>query len=185
MPNLNRAWHLVSRFIARTTAPPDVAHPDGGTPQRARRGRLYRFCEQVREWMQEAERDSDRVRQEAMRNERRAKRRALILLLKLLNPEQRQEFWKYRYFHVVGGSSGERYRIRADMIANIDVLQPDGTVKHRLCVRPAGEIPVYDVMAAQMLHLQDAQTELRFLRQGNILSALPENHVSLRTTWIS
>jgi hypothetical protein len=120
---------------------------------------------------------------EIIRNERRAKRRALILLLGLLNPEQRQEFRDFRYFHVTGAGSRERYRIRVDMIANIDVLGDDGKVKYRLCVHPTGGVPVYDVMAAQLLHLQDAVTEKRLLQQANALPALPERSVCSRPAW--
>jgi len=159
MPILNRAWHTIRR--------------------------LYRFCRQGKEQVQEARRDSERVMQEATRNERRAKRKALTLLLKQLNPEQRREFQEYKYFHVTGGRSGDRYRIRADMIANIDVLNNEGMVKYRLCVRPTGDVPIYDVMAAQLLHLQDFGSEQQFLQQGNIHLALPEDHVCFRTTWIS
>lgn len=113
---------------------------------------------------------------EAMRKKtRRAERRALLLLMRLLKPEQRQEFRVSGHFHVTGGSSGDRYRIRVGMIANIDVLRDDGMVNHRLCVHPIGGVPVYDVMAAQMLHLQDPSTEERFLRQANICPARQED----------
>jgi hypothetical protein len=108
---------------------------------------------------------------EAMRKDRRAERRALVLLTRLLNPEQRQEFRNSRHFHVVGGSSGDRYRIRVGKIANIDALRNDGTVKYCLCFHPTGGVPVYDVMAAQLLYLQDPVTEQRLLRQANIYPA--------------
>ncbi|HJV50729.1 MULTISPECIES: hypothetical protein [Oxalobacteraceae] len=148
-------------------------------------GSVGRVVDRVMSWMRKAQRDSDRTRRDVIRCERRANRRSLTLLLKQLNPEQRREFRHYKHFHVIGGSTGERYRIRVDLIGNIDVLRYDGKVKYRLCVRPAGEIPVYDVMAAQLLHLQDAETEQRFLQRGNVLSALPEDHICLRSTWAS
>jgi hypothetical protein len=84
---------------------------------------------------------------------------------------------------VIGGRTGDRYRIRVGTIANIDVLRDDGIVKHRLCARLVDDVPAYDVMAAQLLHLQDATTELRFLRQANFQSTLSEDYVSYRTTW--
>jgi len=196
MSALNRVWHAIRRFIASadTTAAPN---PGAGLPDRAhlRNGSLETlfagmrrscgFFRQIREHIRETQRDSEQIRQDAMRNERRAKRKSLILLMSLLNPEQRQEFRQYRYFHVTGGSSGDRYRIRVGMIANIDVLRNDGKVKYRLCVRPNGDIPVYDVMAGQLLHLQDPETEQRFRQQANIHSALPDDHVYFRTTWVS
>ncbi|MGE5650395.1 MAG: hypothetical protein ACM34A_09370, partial [Bacillota bacterium] len=64
--------------------------------------------------------------------------------------------------------------------ANIDVLTPEGRVRHRLCAHPAGDVPVFDVMAAQMLHLQDPGSEQRFLRRANVHPPLPEEH--LRST---
>jgi hypothetical protein len=106
-----------------------------------------------------------------MRKDRRAERRSLVLLMKLLNQEQRQEFRHSGHFHVTGGSTGERYRIRVGKIANIDALRDDGTVKHCLCVTPIGGVPVYDVMAAQLLHLQEPATERRLLRDANIYPA--------------
>jgi hypothetical protein len=111
----------------------------------------------------------------AIVKDRRAERRALVLLMRQLNLEQRQEFRKWRYFHVTGGSSGDRYRIRVGKIANIDALRDDGTVKHCLCVTLTGGVPVYDVMAAQLLYLQDAATERRLLREANIHPARPED----------
>ncbi len=197
MRGLNRAWRLIRRFIARTDAVVAAAGRGHRGPagiqwrnnalQVVRSGgrRLYWLCGRAMDWMQEAQRNSERVAREAIRNERRAKRRALILLLKQLNPEQRREFRKHRYFHVIGGSSGDRYRIRVDLIANIDVLHYDGIARYRLCVRPTGDIPVYDVMAGQLLHLQDPGAEQRFLQQANIHSTLPEEQVRFRTIWIA
>lgn len=97
----------------------------------------------------------------------RAAQRARALLLTLLNEEQRMQFQASGYFHVTGGSSGERYRIRHDSTVNIDVLGADGVVRFHLCARPSGDIPMYDVMAGQLLHLQDVNTEERFLARAN------------------
>jgi hypothetical protein len=97
----------------------------------------------------------------------RADQRARALLLSLLNEEQRGEFQCRGYFHVTGGSSGDRYRIRADSAVNIDVIGADGVVRFHLCARPGGDIPMYDVMAGQLLYLQDGSTETRFLGQAN------------------
>lgn len=114
--------------------------------------------------------------------ERRAMRRALVLLLRQLNPEQRREFRELRHFHVTGGS-GDRYRIRVGTISNIEVLRRDGTVKHRLCIRPAEDVPVYDVMAAQLLHLYDPETEKRLLQHANTQLTLTEERAYYRSTW--
>ena len=98
---------------------------------------------------------------------RRAERRALTLLLRLLSPAQRHDFRKHGVIHVTGASSGSRYRIRVAPFANIDVLACNGVVAHRLCVQPVGELPIYDVMAGQILYLQDPGAEEGFLRHAN------------------
>ncbi len=104
--------------------------------------------------------------QETARSKRLAAHKAHVLLLNLLNSEQRREFQAHGYFHVTGGSSGDHYRIRMGSVANIDVLHNDGTVKRCLCAYPTGEIPVYDVMAGQLLYLQDPHAEKHFLAQA-------------------
>jgi len=142
--------------------------------------RLYAFFCLTRQCMQQAQERRAELWMETMQNadrvqeERRAKRRALSLLMRLLNPEQRQEFRKYRHFHVTGASSGDRYRIRIDLIANIDVLSDDGKVWHRLCIHPAGGVPMYDVMASQLLQLQDPIAEVQLLKQANVIPPLTE-----------
>lgn len=117
-----------------------------------------------------AHRERDAIRQGS------ADQRALSLLLTLLNEEQRGEFQASGHFHVTGGSSGVRYRIRRDSVVNIDVLGEDGIVRFRLCARPTGNIPMYDVMAGQLLYLQDSNAEARFLEQAHrhtTISSLP------------
>lgn len=128
--------------------------------------RLAALCLWCREWWQAARRTRERLREEAIQKGR-AEQRALSLLLGLLNQEQRFQFQAHGYFHVIGGSTGERYRIRLDSAVNIDVLGDNGTVRYHLCARPNGNIPMYDVMAGQLLYLQDRATEARFLAQAN------------------
>lgn len=146
---------------------------------------LFGVYRERRGLVQEALQQDEQDRREALRKARRAKRRALVLFLKLLNSEQRQEFRKYRHIYVTGARTGDRYRIRIDTVANIDVMHPDGTVKYRLCVRPVGNVPVFDVMAAQLLHLQDQDAEPRFLCQANILSTLREDRLYFRSIWLA
>lgn len=128
--------------------------------------RARRFGARCWEWLQAALRAREKLGQEAARKDR-AEQRARSLLLNLLNQEQRHEFKAHGYFHVTGGSSGDRYRIRVDSAVNIDVLDENGTVRYHLCARPAGNIPMCDVMAGQLLYLQDAASETRFLAQAN------------------
>jgi hypothetical protein len=195
MPALNRAWRTICRFIARTNTPVTVDPETGRTNNvhwrndaletvRAGSSRLHGFYDRFREQVLETPPTSVMVMQDEMRKDRRAKRKALTLLMRLLNPEQRQEFRKFRHFHVIGGSSGNRYRIRVATFANIDVLCVNGTVMYRLCAHPTGDVPVYDVMAAQLLHLQDPLTERRFLQWANVHLALSEDRVPSRSAWI-
>jgi hypothetical protein len=135
---------------------------------RAAERRWRRFCAPFREFFQDSSQVAAQARQEAMRKERRAQRRSLVLMVKLLTPEQRREFRMSQHFHVTGGSTGCIYRIRTGRTANIDVLREDGRLRYRLCVVPVGGVPVYDVMAAQMLHLQDPHTEETLLMTANI-----------------
>lgn len=102
---------------------------------------------------------------------RRANRRALALLLKQMSPEQRQTFRMLGYFFVTGAHSGDRYCIRADMNANIDVLEHGTETHYRLCVLPMGGVPIYDVMAAQLLYLQDPYAEKLLLREAKLYPA--------------
>jgi hypothetical protein len=88
-----------------------------------------------------------------------------------MSAEQRQTFRTLGYFFVTGAHSGDRYCIRADMNANIDVLEHAGGADYRLCVLPAGEIPIYDVMAAQLLYLQDPRAEVLLLREAKLYPA--------------
>jgi len=199
MLTLNGAWRAIRRFIVRTNTPdatPQPVDPHSGWTRavdrcngalrnvRAVSRQLHDFYGQIREQVEETQRNRELVWQDLMRKDRRANRRALILLTRLLSPEQRQEFRKSGYFHVVGGASGDRYRIRADMVANIDALREDGAVKYRLCILPTGGVPLYDVMAAQLLHLQDPGTEQTFLQQANVYP--PHRKVELsRSVWIA
>lgn len=95
-----------------------------------------------------------------------AEQKALSLMLSLLSREQRDEFDKFGYFHATGGSSGDRYRIRRNSGVNVDVLGKDGHVEFHLCARPCGDIPMYDVMAGQLLFLQDRDAEAHFLQHA-------------------
>lgn len=97
---------------------------------------------------------------------RRANRKALVLLLMVLNPEQREEFRKDGRFHVIGGSTGTRYRIRKGRVGNIDVFNGK-RVAYRLCAHPTDGVPDYDVMASQALYLQDPNSEREFVSKAN------------------
>lgn len=92
--------------------------------------------------------------------ERRASRKALCLLLRHLTEQQRADYRNTGWFYVLGGDTGNLYRIRRGVVANIDVMQ-QGRVVDRLCAHPANDArcPVHDVMLAQALHLAYNETE--------------------------
>ncbi|WP_420473745.1 hypothetical protein [Noviherbaspirillum sp. ST9] len=124
---------------------------------------MWRHITAIRRVDATAGQEAERQRKAAKRSERRA----LVFLARQLNEVQRSEFRTFRYFHVTGGKSGDRYLIRPDKAANIDVLLADGRTKHRLCASPVG-VPLYAMMAAQLLYLQDPESEQRFLRRAKV-----------------
>lgn len=194
MEGLNRAWQGICRFVLHRDAVGAAGYEPGGMrPARRASSRnahparrwLTLLWERIRRGLEDPQQRRERARRDAMWQERRAIRRSLTLLMKQLNARQRQEFREHRYFYVTGGSSGDRYRIRVGTIANIDVMGAENAVRHRLCARPADDVPVYDVMAAQLLHLQDAATEPRFLLHANVQPTLPEDRTAYRSTFAS
>jgi hypothetical protein len=126
---------------------------------------------QLEQWnAQQREREArmQQVLAEEQQQLQRANRRALVLLLTVLSTEQRAEFKATKAFHVIGGKTKTRYRIRTGIIANIDVYTRHQRIAHRLCAHPEGPIPFYDVMVGQALSLQDARTEEDFVRRANV-----------------
>ena len=92
--------------------------------------------------------------------------RASALLLHYLDERQRADLAAHRWF-LVDGKSGVRYRIkRGDLVGNIEVLNPDGSVRHRLCGhdRQIG-LPLDDQLLAQKFYLEHHEDE--FLRIAN------------------
>lgn len=109
-----------------------------------------------------------RVEQERrawLRNEAEARSREL--LLSHLTADQRDTFDKNRWFVVIGGRSGQRYRIRTGtgFNGNIDVMQK-GSVQSRLCCHCcSGDVPDHDQYLAQKIALM--WDEDNFLRMAN------------------
>ena len=80
--------------------------------------------------------------------------RGIMLLLENLSPGQRDEFLKYGYFHVVGGSTKRLYRITTGRQVNVFQLNEG---RRRVCIwcfYPAGNLVEGDVMLAQKLALE-------------------------------
>ena len=90
---------------------------------------------------------------------------AARLLSENLTEQQRRDYELRRYFHVVGGASGRRYRIRHGRVLNVDELGPDGDRVSALCFGPKGGLPTADVMLAQKLaleHFENATLAIAF-----------------------
>lgn len=172
------AWAALRRNILRLDKT-IVAHAnrlDGTADLPSRTQPLRRLGVRGSRWLRQWHDERQRA-QQVILAVRRAERRSLTLLLGLLNADQRQDFRQHGYIHVIGACSGCRYRIRAALFANIDVIACNGVVAHRLCVQPSGELPIYDVMAGQILYLQDPGAEEGFLRQANVHSTRPDDRV--------
>ena len=85
--------------------------------------------------------------------------RGLRLLQENLSPAQREQHGRFRYFDVVGGNTGKRYRIKYGFQLNIALLDNRGRTKAVLCFAPDGNLPAGDVMLAQKLALELFETD--------------------------
>jgi hypothetical protein len=85
---------------------------------------------------------------------KRAQERGIQLLKQNLAPPQRQQFDKYGFFDVVGGSTGKRYRIRNGRQMNIEQLDKNGRRVCGWCFFPQGNLVAGDVMLAQKMALE-------------------------------
>ena len=94
------------------------------------------------------------------------------LLRDWLKPDQLAEYLEHGHFHVIGGTSGRRYRIRKGEVVNIVALNGDGSPHCKLCFEPMGSLPVGDVMLAQKLSLE--LDERRALDAANLFAIDPD-----------
>lgn len=90
---------------------------------------------------------------------KRAQERGLRLLKENLAPTQRQQYDRYGYFDVVGGSTGKRYRIRHGRQMNIDQIDRNGRRLCGWCFFPQGNLVAGDIMLAQKLALELYEVE--------------------------
>ena len=90
---------------------------------------------------------------------KRAQDRGIQLLKQNLAPSQRQQFDKYGFFDVVGGSTGKRYRIRNGRQMNIEQLDKNGRRVCGWCFFPQGNLVAGDVMLAQKMALELYEVE--------------------------
>jgi hypothetical protein len=83
--------------------------------------------------------------------------RSLRLLRHWLSPAQRAQFAEKGYFEVVGGDTGNRYRIYAGAATNVCEIDEKGHPKLGRCFRPVGELPIGDVMLSQKIALESCE----------------------------
>jgi hypothetical protein len=88
-----------------------------------------------------------------------AKERGLRLLKENLTPVQREQYDRHRYFDVVGGKSGRRYRIWHGHQMNIEQLDKSGKHICGWCFMPQGRLVAGDVMLAQKVALELFENE--------------------------
>ena len=89
--------------------------------------------------------------------ERTPEGRSLRLLRHWLSPAQRAQFAEKGYFEVVGGDTGNRYRIYPGSATNVCEIDERGRLKSGLCFLPVGELPIGDVMLAQKIALETCE----------------------------
>lgn len=83
--------------------------------------------------------------------------RSLQLLRRWLSPAQRTQYAHTGYFEVVGGETGNRYRIYTGASTNVCEIDNNGRPKVGLCFLPRGDLPIGDVMLAQKIALESCE----------------------------
>jgi hypothetical protein len=91
--------------------------------------------------------------------DKEAEARGVQLLTRNLSPAQREQYETGRYFDVIGGDTGKRYRIRYGYTMNVEPLDQNGRRIQLLCFMPRGGLPVGDIMLAQKIGLELFESE--------------------------
>ena len=107
--------------------------------------------------------------------------RSMQLLVENLSPTQRAQYERCKYFEVIGGDTGSRYRIRRGRVLNVELLDNNGRRTTVLCFMPEGQLPMGDVMLAQKLALElfEAQA-IRVAHRAHILDPRLAGDLRLR-----
>ena len=79
---------------------------------------------------------------------------ALQLLRENLSTDQCQQYDNHRYFDVIGGTSGKRYRVRHGRQMNVDELDNTGRLVRGLCFLPEGWLSTGDILLVQKFALE-------------------------------
>jgi hypothetical protein len=80
--------------------------------------------------------------------------RGVRLLKENLTAEQLTQYERDMSFIVIGGATGQRYRIIAARQMNVAALGKDGGWVKSLCFVPCGQLPLGDIMLAQKIALE-------------------------------
>jgi hypothetical protein len=99
--------------------------------------------------------------------------RSLRLLDENLSDSQRRQVAQHRYFDVVGGQSGRRYRIHNRSTLNVEELDDKGNPAIGVCFSPDGYLPTADVMLAQKLALELFELDALAVANRYRLAATP------------
>ena len=109
-----------------------------------------------------------RVQQDQiLKDQKVAKKRARVLLLRHLTPEQRRAMKRSGHFKVLA-QSGNMYIIETThgQARNVKQVSKEGRVLKTLCAHPESHVPDEDAFLAQKLLLESAEQE--FLRVANV-----------------
>jgi hypothetical protein len=98
-----------------------------------------------------------------------AQERANQFLMQNLSPAQRQQYERHAYFDVIGGDTGNRYRIRRGYQMNVEQLDRNGRRNRLLCFMPRGGLPVGDIMLAQKIALELFERETLNVANGSLM----------------
>src|SRR5262245_28891406 len=81
------------------------------------------------------------------------------LLTRNLSPAQREQYETRGYFEVIGGDTGQRYRIREGHQMNVERIDESGRRTQLMCFVPEGRLPLGDIMLAQKIALELFESE--------------------------
>ncbi len=90
-----------------------------------------------------------------------ASQKAKRLLFTNLTPLQITQYETFRFFDVIGGETGHRFRIKRGDALNVDEYDEAGRRIFRWCFHPTGNLARGDVLLAQKLALELFESEAR------------------------
>jgi hypothetical protein len=88
-----------------------------------------------------------------------ANKRAVALLKENLTSVQFGQYLKRGCFDVIGGRTGNHYRISRAASMNVSQLDPNGQCLRRLCFHPRGGLVEGDVLLAQKVALESFELD--------------------------